>query len=151
MKGQSNSGLVFFCIHEYEINGNMMMGGERMAKRKLLVSLIFVLVSAVLLTSYWAYHHKILSGNFDKLTISGMEGTTIQVIKDRDEIARIILDINESPRNFKYDSGLTYDYLPHGIMTFENSTEKVQIGLLKKNGKTITKYWEIDTEFPFGN
>ena len=122
-----------------------------MAKRKLLLSLIFILVSVVLLTLFWAYHHKILSGDFDKLTISGMRGETIQVIKDRDEIAKIISDINESPRNFKFDSGLTYDYLPHGIMTFENKTEKVQLGVILTNGNTVTKYWEIDTEFPFGN
>lgn len=122
-----------------------------MAKRKLLVALIFVLVSTALFTTYWTYHHKILSGDYEKLTISGMEGETIQIIKDPAEIAEIISDINDSPRNFKYDSGLTYDYLPHGIMTFENKTEKVQIGLLLKSGRTITKYWEIDTEFPFGN
>ncbi|WLR55834.1 hypothetical protein LC048_02165 [Mesobacillus subterraneus] len=122
-----------------------------MARRKLLLSLIFILVSVVLFTLYWAYHHKILSGDFDKLTIHGMKGETIQVLKDRNEIAKIISDINESPRNFKFDNGLTYDYLPHGIMTFENKTKKVQIGVILTNGNTVTKYWEIDTEFPFGN
>lgn len=122
-----------------------------MAKRKMHVAVIFILVSAALLTLVWAYQHKILSGNFDKLTISGMEGKTIQVIKDPAEIGKIISDINESPRNFKYDSGLTYDYLPLGIMTFENKIEKVQIGFILTNGKTVTKFWEIDTEFPFGN
>lgn len=122
-----------------------------MAKRKMFLTLTFILVSVVLLTAYWAYNHNIVSGNFDQLTISGMNGETIKVIEDKDEIAQILSVINGSPRTFKYDNGLTYDYLPHGIMTFENSTEKVQIGLLLKNGKTITKYWEIDTEFPFGN
>lgn len=121
-----------------------------MAKRKKLVTVIFVLVSVILLTAYWAYHHKILSGNYDKLTVSGMEGTTIQVIKDQDEIARVIADINESPRSFKYNDGFTYDYLPVGILTFENETEKVQIGFILQTGNTITKYWEIHTEFSFG-
>lgn len=122
-----------------------------MAKRKMLIALIFILVSAVLLTRVWAYQHKILSDNYDKLTISGMEGEIIQVIKDPTEIEKIISDINESPRTFKYDNGITYDYLPHGIMTFENKTEKVQIGFILTNGNTVTKYWEIDTEFPFRN
>jgi hypothetical protein len=141
----------FSCIKKNEINGNILRGGECMSKRKILVTIIFVLMCVVLLTSYWAYHHKILSGNFDILTISGMEGETIQVIKDPTEIEKIISDINDRPRNFKDDSGLRYDYLPHGIMTFENKTEKVQIGFILTNGNTVTKYWEIDTEFPFGN
>ncbi|MBT2659728.1 hypothetical protein [Bacillus sp. ISL-45] len=121
-----------------------------MAKRKTLVTVILVLVSVILLTGYWAYHHKILSGNYDKLAVSGMDGTTIQVIKDPDEIAKIIADINGSPRTFKYNDGLTYDYLPHGVLTFENETEKVQIGFILQTGNTITKYWEIHTEFSFG-
>jgi hypothetical protein len=122
-----------------------------MGKKKKLVTLISILVSAVLLTVYWSYHHKIVDGDFDKLTISGMEGETIQVIEDKDEIAKILRDINESPRTFKYDyNGSTYDYLQHGILTFENKTEKVQIGFLLNNGKSITKYWEIDTEYLFG-
>ncbi|MBT2638197.1 hypothetical protein [Bacillus sp. ISL-39] len=121
-----------------------------MAERKTLVTVILVLVSVILLTGYWAYHHKILSGNYDKLAVSGMDGTTIQVIKDPDEIAKIIADINGSPRTFKYNDGLTYDYLPHGVLTFENETEKVQIGFMLQTGNTITKYWEIHTEFSFG-
>ena len=121
-----------------------------MFKRKMLISLIFVLVSAVLLTFYWAYHHKILSGNYDKLTINGMDGATIQVIQEPDEIAKIISAINESQRTFMYNNGFKYDHLPHGILTFENNTEQVEIGIILTNGKTITKYWEIDTEFPFG-
>ena len=122
-----------------------------MAKRKMLVTIIFVLVSIALLTSYWAYHHKIVYGNYDKLTISGMEGTTIQVIKDTDEIAKIVSKINESPRTLIYNNGFRYDHLPQGILTFENKTEKVKIGFILTNGNTVTRYWEIDTEFPFGN
>jgi hypothetical protein len=143
--------LVFLCINKYEINGNIITGGKFMAKRKMLIVLIFILVSVVLLIGVWAYQHKILSGNFDKLTISGMEGEIIQVIKDTDEIAKIVSKINESPRTFMYNDGFRYDHLPHGILTFENKTEKVQIGFILTNGNTVTKYWEIDTEFPFGN
>jgi len=138
--------LVFFI----EGNGKMIGGGSGMAKRKKLITVIIVMVSVVLLTVYWAYHHEILSGNYDKLTVSGMDGTTIQVIKDPDEIAKVISDINESPRTLKYNDGLTYDYLPVGILTFENETEKMQIGFILQTGNTITKYWEIHTEFPFG-
>lgn len=122
-----------------------------MAKRKKLVSLIFVLVSAAILALYWAAHQKILSGNFDRLTVSGMDGTTIQVIKESAEIEKIISSINESPRNFIYNAGFTYDHLPHGILTFENNTEKVQIGFIITNGNTLTKHWEIETEFLFEN
>lgn len=120
-----------------------------MAKRRRLITVFLILVSVVLLTAYWINQQKILSGEYDKLTISGMEGTTIQVINDPGEIAKIISAINESPRTFKYDNGFTYDYLPHGILTFENETEKVQIGFILTTGNAITKYWEIHTEFPY--
>ena len=120
-----------------------------MAKRKKLLTVSIVLVSVALLAVYWAFQHKIVSGEFDKLTVSGMDGTTFKVIKDPDEIARIISDINESPRTFQYNTGLTYDYLPHGILTFENETEKVQMSVILTTGKTVTKYWEIHTEFIF--
>lgn len=143
--GQSN-GLVFFN----EENGKMKMGGGGMAKRKKLITVFLILLSVVLLTAYWAYQHNILSGKYDKLIISGMDGTTIQEINNRDEIARIISDINESQRTFKYDNGFTYDYLPQGILTFENETEKVQLGFILTTGNTITKHWEIHTEFPYG-
>lgn len=121
-----------------------------MIKRKKLISLIFILVIAVLLTSYWTFHYKILSGNFDRLTVSGMDGSTIQVIKDPAEIEEVISAINESPRTFLYNDGFAYDHLPHGILTFENKTEKMEIGFILTNGKTITKYWEIDTGFSLG-
>ncbi|MBT2694861.1 hypothetical protein [Bacillus sp. ISL-55] len=120
-----------------------------MAKRKKLINVFLILVSVVLLTAYWANQHKILSGDYDKLTVSGMEGTTILVINDRDEIGKIISAINESPRTFKYDNGFTYDYLPQGILTFENEKEKVQIGFIFTTGNTVTKYWEIHTDFPY--
>ena len=120
-----------------------------MAKRRKLITAFLILVTVVLLTAYWAYQHNILSGEYDKLTITGMEGKTIQVINDRDEIAKIISDINDSPRTFKYDNGFTYDYLPQGILTFENETEKVQIGFILTTGNTINKYWEIHTGFPY--
>jgi len=121
-----------------------------MIKRKILLKVILLIVVACFVTLYWAYNHKIVSGKYNKLIISNMEKNTV-TIEDQKVIARIISEINESPRSFRFDNGFTYDYLPHGMLTFENDTEKVQIGFIIKNGNAITKYWEIDTDFKFGN
>lgn len=59
-----------------------------MAKIKRLITVFLILVSVVLLTAYWINQHNILSGEYDKLTISGMEGTTIQVISDPGEMPK---------------------------------------------------------------
>jgi hypothetical protein len=121
-----------------------------MTKRKILFKVILLIAVACFVTLYWAYNHKIVSGSYNKLTISSKENNTV-TIEDQKEIVRIISEINKSPRSFRFDNRFTYDYLPQGILTFENDTEKVQIGFLIKNGNTITKYWEIDTDFKFGN
>lgn len=119
-----------------------------MDKRKMLLALAFLLLTTGSLIVYWADQHKIVSEDFDKLTITSMDNK-IEIIEDKAQIARIISKINESPRSFRINDEFTYDYLPHGVLTFENETEKVQIGLIIKNGKTITKYWEIDTDLFF--
>ncbi len=121
-----------------------------MTKRKILLKVILLIAVACFVTLYWANNHKIVSGRYDKLTITTMAKTTV-AIEDQSEIAKIISEINESPRSFRFRDGFTYDYLPQGILTFENDTEKFQIGFIIKNGNTITKYWEIDTDFKFGN
>lgn len=121
-----------------------------MTKRKILLKVILLIAVACFVTLYWANNHKIVSGRYDKLTITTMAKPTV-AIEDPSEIARIISEINESPRSFRLNDGFTYDYLPQGILTFENDTEKFQIGFIIKNGNTITKHWEIDTDFKFGN
>lgn len=119
-----------------------------MVKRKMFLTSVLLLVTMGLLTGYWAYQHQIVSGDFDKLTITSMDNE-IEIIDDKAQIARVISEINDSPRSFRLHDGFTYDHLPHGVLTFENETEKVEIGFLIKNGKTLTKYWEIDTGFHF--
>jgi hypothetical protein len=119
-----------------------------MIQRKILLKVILLIAVACFVTLYWANHHKIVSGRYDKLTITTMAKTTV-TIEDESAIARIISEINDSPRSFRFNDEFTYDYLPQGILTFENGTEKFQIGFIIKNGNTITKYWEIDTDFKF--
>ncbi|RSD24991.1 hypothetical protein [Mesobacillus subterraneus] len=121
-----------------------------MSRIKVILSIVLMLVVLCTLTIYWAYHHKIISGSYDTLTISAMTGEEMAIIEDENEITRIVMEINESPRTFKYNTGLTYDYLPHGILTFENENEKLQISILMNNGNTITKYLQIHTDFNFG-
>jgi hypothetical protein len=97
----------------------------------------------------WVYNNKIVDGNYDRLTITKM-GETTDIITDKDEINNIISQINESPRKFNPNRGLRYDYLPHGILIFDNDKGKLEIGFVIPKGNILTKYWEIETEFEFG-
>ncbi len=121
-----------------------------MGKSRVLVKRGLLLMFAAALTMFGAYHYKIMDGPYDKLTISNMDGI-IHVIKDKGEIEMIVSKINEGKRSFSYNDGFTYDYLPHGILTFENKAEKVQIGYIETTGNTVTKFWEIETGFLFDN
>jgi hypothetical protein len=121
-----------------------------MTKRKILIKVILLIAVACFVTLYWTNNHKIVSGSYKKLIITTMAKTTV-TIEDQSEIARIISEINDSPRSFRFNDGFTYDYFPQGSLTFENDAEKVQIGFIIKNGNTITKYWEIDTDLKFGD
>jgi hypothetical protein len=40
--------------------------------------------------------------------------------------------------------------MPHGMLTFENNKEKIQIAFIIPKGNAITKHWEIETNFEFG-
>jgi hypothetical protein len=78
-------------------------------------------------------------------------GKTTEVIENKDEIDKIISQINHSPRTFNPKiSGFRYDYMPYGILIFENDEEEVKIGFIIPNGNAITKHWEIETNFEFG-
>lgn len=119
-----------------------------MGKREKLLSATLLITVFSLLILYWAFNHKIISGKYEKLTITSTEETDV-TINDQTEIERVIAEINQSPRSLKIDNGFTYDYLHHGILSFENDTEKVEIGFIIKNGNTLTRYWEIDTDLNF--
>lgn len=78
-------------------------------------------------------------------------GKTTEVIVNKEEIGKIISQINNSPRTFNPNiSGLRYDYLPYGILIFENDREEVKIGFIIPKGNAITEHWEIETNFEFG-
>jgi hypothetical protein len=115
----------------------------------------FVLTTSIaclvgLLTLIWIYNHKMIDGNYHKLTITKM-GQTTEVIENKAVIDQIISQINNSPRTFNPNfSGLRYDYMPHGMLTFENETGEVKIGFIIPKGNVITKHWEIKTNFEFG-
>jgi hypothetical protein len=103
-----------------------------------------------LFTLIWFYNHKIIDGNYHKLTITKM-GKTTKVIENKDKIDKIISKINHSPRTFNPNiSGFRYDYMPYGILIFENDEEEVKIGFIIPKGNAITKHWEIETNFEFG-
>ena len=117
-------------------------------KKRFLIGVLLIF-SAGLLSLFWLYNYEIIGEHFDKLTVTSM-GRNLVTIEDKTEIARIISEINQSPRSFQHDNGFTYDYLQMGILSFENDMEKLEIGFIIRNGNTVTKYWEIDTDFQFG-
>lgn len=119
-----------------------------MAKKKLVFSTLFIFLLIILFTIIWAYHHKIIDSHYTRLTIKEMGGTT-KSVSDVDEINKIMDDINNSPRSFHPNRGFRYDYLPHGVLVFENAEEKVELAFVISKGNVVTKYWEIETEFEF--
>lgn len=119
-----------------------------MTKKYLVLSTVFIFLLVMLFTIIWAYHHKIIDGHYTRLTIKEMGGTT-KSISDIDEINKIMDDINNSPRSFNPNNGFRYDYLPHGVLIFENAEEKIELGFVISKGNVVTKYWEIETGFEF--
>ncbi|MEH7444167.1 hypothetical protein V7201_17785 [Bacillus sp. JJ1122] len=121
-----------------------------MAKKKLVFTTLSFFLFIILFTIIWAYHHKIIDGHYTRLTIKEMGGTT-KSISDLDDINKIMDDINNNPRSFNPNNGFRYDYLPHGVLIFENAEEKVELRFVisKDKGNVITKYCEIETEFEF--
>jgi hypothetical protein len=120
------------------------------SKKKWVVrfTLLACLISLFMLI--WFYNHKIIDGNYHTLTITKM-GKTTAVIENKDEIDKIIYKINNSPRTFNPNfSGFRYDYMPYGILTFENDIEEFKIGFIIPRGNITTKHWEIETNFEFG-
>lgn len=119
-----------------------------MAKKKVVISTLFISLLIILFAIVWAYNHKIIDGDFTRLTIKEMDGTT-ESITDIDEINQIMRDINNSPRSFNPNSGFRYDYLPHVVLIFENAEGEFELGFVIPKGNVVTKYWEIETEFDF--
>ncbi|WP_054751964.1 hypothetical protein [Piscibacillus salipiscarius] len=66
------------------------------------------------------YHSNIINDRYEQVTII-KNGEITETIHNLDRINNIIEQINSQPRDFYYNnSGLKYDYLPHGRMIFEN-------------------------------
>ena len=119
-----------------------------MVKKKIVSSTLFIFLLIILFTIIWGYNHKIIDGHYTRLTIKEMGGTT-KSISDIEKINKIMDGINNSPRSFNPNRGFRYDYLPHGVLIFENAEEKFELGFVISKGNVVTKYWEIETGFEF--
>jgi hypothetical protein len=124
-------------------------GRRNVTNKKWFILAILLVFLIILFTMSWVYNYKIIDGNYDRLTITKM-GETTHIITDKEEINKIINQINSSSRSFKLNSRFRYDYLPHGILIFENDKGTLEIGFVIPKGNILTKYWEIETEFEFG-
>ncbi|TFB23869.1 hypothetical protein E3U55_03375 [Filobacillus milosensis] len=125
-----------------------------MRKKKSLLFLISIGLVIILAVIY-SYNYKIIKGDYNQLTITKMNEQT-HVIHDLNEIRNIINKINNSSREFQVpiNKGFKYDYLPHGLLTFENETEKKVLGIVylqKSQVSILTDYWEIKTDFSFSH
>jgi hypothetical protein len=116
-------------------------------KTGVLVPVICVFIISIMI---WVKTDKLIDGQYKSLTITTMDNSTLEVITDSEEIMKIIDHINNSPKKFQYNSGMTYDYMEHGFLIFENGNERVQLAFILPKGNVITKYWEIKTGFRFG-
>ncbi|WP_139364886.1 hypothetical protein [Sutcliffiella halmapala] len=118
-------------------------------KKKRIITILVVISLLLSIALIWLYHHKIIEGQYNKLTISKM-GDSLYVIHNKEEINRIMRKINTSPRTFHPTNGFRYDHLPHGTLLFENDNELVEIEIVFQKGNVLTRYWEIETNLEFG-
>ncbi|WP_456279083.1 hypothetical protein [Bacillus sp. AK128] len=110
-------------------------------------SVVFAIVIISLIFIWVIFNNKIIEENkYDKVSIT-KSGEIIQVITNKDDIQRLISEINNSPRTLTLRKGFKYDYLPHGVVTFENQKEKIEVGIVYPIGNILTRYWDIKTEF----
>lgn len=122
--------------------------GEVARWKKIAMTTLAFLASVSLIIVIAAFNYNIIDADYDKLTITKMDKTSA-VITEKAQIEEIIDRINSSPRKFLRRTGLTYDYLPHGFLVFENEKEKVEHVFYIFKGNTVIGYWDIDTEFEF--
>jgi hypothetical protein len=118
-------------------------------KRIIITTLFVILCSSVVVI--WLYNHRVISGNYNKITI--IEASeTIDVITDKQRIEDIISQINQSDRDLSLppSSGFRYDWIGEfGILRLENTSETLELFYVVPNGNVLTKYWDIDTNFNF--
>ncbi|MEL3974410.1 hypothetical protein AAEO50_19145 [Rossellomorea oryzaecorticis] len=110
---------------------------------------ILPLACLIGITVYWFCHYPIIEDDYTELSIS-KDGQIVYVIDDQDLIRKIIDKVNTSPRSYHPQNGFRYDYLPHGVLIFKNGAEKRELAFVMPMGNVVTKYWEIETSFDFG-
>lgn len=131
------------------ILNNLPNGGGEVTNKKWFILTTLLICLITLSTLIWVNNHKIIDGNYNKITITNMGRNTTDVIENKEEINKIINHINDSPRTFNPNRGFRYDNIPHAILIFESDKEKVSLGFVIPKGNALTKYWEIETNFEF--
>ena len=58
-----------------------------------------------------------------------------EVITNKNELDTIIDNVNDSPRRLIFKDR-EFDYLPHGMLIFENAMEKRKVGIIYPEGNS---------------
>lgn len=119
-----------------------------MTKKKWFIFILIFITIILLAIWIWGHNHKIIEGQYDKLTITKM-GNILYRIENKEKIDRIINQINANSRTFNPNNGFRYDHLRHGTLIFESQNEKMELEIVFPKGNVLTKYWEIETNFEF--
>ncbi|WP_404448658.1 DUF2268 domain-containing protein [Sutcliffiella horikoshii] len=115
---------------------------------KTLVSKILIVVSVPLLFVLWFHHHKVIDGDYTKLTIK-MPNEGVAVIDEKERIEEIINAINQGPRNF----GAEKPWYNHELasLIFENeSGDSKALHYITENQNIKIRFGEIETDLVFG-
>ncbi|KPB03278.1 DUF2268 domain-containing protein [Bacillus sp. CHD6a] len=114
---------------------------------KTIVSKILIVVSIPLLFVLWFYNHKVINGDYSKLTIK-MPNEGVAVIEEKERIEEIIHAINNSPRNFGTDK--PWHNYELASLIFENDRgESKAVHYFTENQNIKIRFGEIDTSLVF--
>lgn len=115
---------------------------------KTIVSKILIVVSVPILFVLWFHHHKVLDGNYTKLTIK-MPNEGVAVINEKERIEEIINSINEGPRNFGAEKPW-YNYELASLIFENESGDSKALHYMTENQNIKIRFGEIETDLVFG-
>ncbi|WP_404469827.1 DUF2268 domain-containing protein [Sutcliffiella horikoshii] len=115
---------------------------------KTVVSKILIVVSVPILFVLWFHHHKVMDGDYTKLTIK-MPNEGVTVIDEKEQIEEIIDAINESPRNFGTEKPW-YNYELASLIFENESGNSKALHYMTESQNIKIRFGEIDTDLVFG-
>ncbi|TYS67434.1 hypothetical protein FZC76_12635 [Sutcliffiella horikoshii] len=111
------------------------------------ISKILIVVSVPILFVLWFYNHKVIDGDYTKLTIK-MPNEDVTVIDEKEKIRNIINSINNSPRNLGTEKPW-YNYELASLIFENDSGDSKAVHYMMENQNIKIRFGEINTDLVF--